>query len=93
VAEALGMTGLFEGMREEVAIREYQISNLSLLWRIAASSPYVPNRKCHSELIHHAQLQIPVGVGWINEESPAPETVERKTDGCVLKLNFIFSNI
>jgi hypothetical protein len=33
--------------------------------------PIVPNRKCHSELIHHAQLHTPGGVRWINEESPA----------------------
>ena len=33
--------------------------------------PIVPNRKCHSELIHHTQLHIPSGVRWINEESHA----------------------
>ena len=33
--------------------------------------PIVQNRKCNSELIHHAQLHVPSGVRWINEESHA----------------------
>jgi len=68
--DSFGMTRhLYEVGGEEAAIRPYQISNLYLSWRIAASSPIVPNKKCHSELIHHAQLHTPSGVRWINEES------------------------
>jgi hypothetical protein len=47
------------------------ISNFNFI--SAGESPllptYTPNRKCHSELIHHAQLRILSCLGWINEES------------------------
>ena len=64
----------FEGGGEEAAIRQYQIDFLNKNLPLANRRffpPLYPHRQCHSELIHQAQLHIPWGVRWINEESHA----------------------
>ena len=71
--DSFGMTyHFYEGGGGRSGDSPAEIYNWNLTWANRRFfSLFVPNRKCHSELIHHAQLHIPGGVRWINEESHA----------------------
>jgi len=70
--DSFGMTCQFyEGGGEEAAIRPYQFSNFSPVPANRRFFPsFVPNKNCHSELIHQTRLKIQCVIWWINEESP-----------------------